>query len=323
MHHRRTGVEAQRRTQTLEKQPQANFPIRALERGVTTSEIGYAVFENVRRRLRAFLLLFISPWLAILLWGCPIENRLIFHPSPEVNRNPSELGLQFEDVFFRTQDGVRLHGWFIPHPEAHTTLIWFHGNAGNISHRLENIKLLHDLVRVHIFIFDYRGYGRSEGSVDEQGTYADGEAAVKYILQRAGTDSRRIVLFGRSLGAAVAAETALRFDSAGLILESSFASIAEMARAIFPFVPLRWLLRSKYDVLEKVRKIKTPLLVLHGDRDEIIPFAQGKMVFDVAPEPKQFYTIVGAEHNDTYIVGGEAYFQRLRAFIQALPKTRP
>lgn len=258
----------------------------------------------------------------VLLWGCPIENSLIFYPSADVSRNPSELGLSFEDVNFLTRDGVRLHGWFIPHREAHRTLIWFHGNAGNISHRLENIKLLHDKTGVHIFIFDYRGYGRSKGQISEQGAYLDGEAAVKYILERAGGDFHRIILFGRSLGTAVAAEMATRFDTAGLILESPFVSIAEMARVMFPLLPIRWLLKNKFDVLEKIRKIKTPLLVLHGDRDEIIPSAQGKRVFDAAPEPKQFHTILGAGHNDTYIVGGEAYFQRLRDFIQELATTR-
>ncbi len=273
--------------------------------------------------MSASRLLFVSALAPVLLGGCPIENRLIFHPSPQVNRDPSDLGLRFDEVFLRTQDGVRLHGWFVPHPEARATLIWFHGNAGNISHRLDNIKLLYERVRVHIFIFDYRGYGRSEGAVSEEGTYLDGEAAVKYVLRRVGGDSRAIVLFGRSLGAAVAAEMATRFDSAGLILESPFASIAEMGRVLFPFFPVQWLVSSKYDVLEKVRSIRAPLLVIHGDRDEIIPFAQGKMVFDAAPEPKTFHTIAGARHNDTYLVGGDAYFQLLRDFIQGLPKTRP
>jgi fermentation-respiration switch protein FrsA (DUF1100 family) len=219
-------------------------------------------------------------------------------------------------VFFTTRDGVGLNGWFIPHRDAHTALIWFHGNAGNISHRLENIKLLHDKVKIHIFIFDYRGYGRSEGKASEEATYLDAEAAIEYVRKRLAVDGKRIILFGRSLGAAVAVEMALRFESRVLILETPFASIREMARSVFPLLPIAPLLQTHYDVLDKIRKISTPLLVLHGDRDEIVPFAQGKMVFDAAPEPKKFYTIIGARHNDTYLVGGDPYFAALRDHIE-------
>ena len=252
----------------------------------------------------------------MLCSGCRIEDRFIFHPERLITRDPSQIGLAFEDVFFTTRDGLQLHGWFIPHQEARATLVWFHGNAGNISDRLLNIKLLHDNINADIFIFDYRGYGRSEGSTSEEGTYLDGEAAIQYLLGRPNAGARRLVLFGRSLGAAVAAEMAIRFDSSGLILESPFVSIQEMAGAIFPALPIGSLLRTRYDTIEKVRNLKTPLLVLHGDRDEVVPFSQGKKVYDVAPGPKTFYRIVGASHNDTFIVGGEKYFRALREFIE-------
>lgn len=253
-----------------------------------------------------------------LFGGCRIEDRFIFHPQHVIGRDPSDIGLEFEDVFFRTQDGIWLHGWFIPHQEARATFVWFHGNAGNISDRLLNIKLLHDRIKANIFIFDYRGYGRSKGAVSEEGTYLDGEAAIQYLMGRDDAGARQLVLFGRSLGAAVAAEMATRFNSLGLILESPFVSIREMARAIFPALPVGWLLRTRYDTMEKVRAIKTPLLVLHGDRDQTVPFAQGKRVFEAAPEPKKFHRISGASHNDTFIVGGEEYFGALRDFIEGL-----
>jgi fermentation-respiration switch protein FrsA (DUF1100 family) len=245
-----------------------------------------------------------------------MEANFIFYPSATIEHTPRQVGLEFEDVFFATRDDVRLNGWFIPHREARSTLVWFHGNAGNISHRVENIKLLHDKVKINIFIFDYRGYGRSEGRVSEEGTYLDGEAALDYVRERLDVKPKKIVLFGRSLGAAVAAEMANRYDSQGLILESPFVSIREMARVVFPLLPIGPLLQTRYDVREKIRKIKTPLLVLHGDRDEVVPFAQGKMVFDAAPEPKKFFTIAGAQHNDTYLVGGDSYFQQLQIFIE-------
>lgn len=266
-----------------------------------------------RARLKLWCLLVLWPW---LLWGCPLEEKLIFFPDARVARTPANWGLKFEDIYFIARDGVRLNGWFIPHPEATTTLLWFHGNAGNISHRLENIKLLHERVPIHIFIFDYRGYGRSDGKISEEGTYLDGEAALAYLRARPAIDPKRIVLFGRSLGAGVAAEIAVRAKDLPLILESPFVSIREMARASLPFLPIGALLRTRYDMVEKVRAVKTPILVLHGDRDEIVPFTQGREVFQAASAPKEFFTISGAGHNDTYVVGGDPYFAALKSFIE-------
>lgn len=253
--------------------------------------------------------------LPILVWGCPMEERFIYYPEARIDQTPRDLGLAFDDIYFTTSDGVRLNGWLVPSPGARRTLLWFHGNAGNISHRLENIKLLHEKLKVHIFIFDYRGYGRSEGTLSESGTYLDGEAAVQLLHSKRDVDPKTMVLFGRSLGAAIAAEMATRQDHLALILETPFASIRAMARAAFPLLPIGPLLRTRYDVLEKVKRIRVPLLVLHGDQDEIVPYAQGRQVFDAAPEPKQFFTIRGAHHNDTYVVGGENYFSALKNFI--------
>jgi uncharacterized protein len=262
-------------------------------------------------------LLFFTLLSTTLFGGCRIEDRFIFHPDHVTDRDPSHIGLTFENVFFKTQDGIRLHGWFIPHDEAHGTLVWFHGNAGNISDRVLNIKMLHDRINTNIFIFDYRGYGRSEGTISEKGTYLDGEAAIEYLLERNDAVRSRLILFGRSLGAAVAAEMATRFTPVGLILESPFVSIREMARAIFPSLPVGWLLRTRYDTMEKVRLVKTPILVLHGDRDATVPFSHGERVFEVASQPKSFHRIVGASHNDTFIVGGEEYYGALREFIKS------
>jgi fermentation-respiration switch protein FrsA (DUF1100 family) len=241
---------------------------------------------------------------------------MIFHPSAAIERTPRQAGLEFDDIFFTARDGVRLNGWFVPHREARSTLVWFHGNAGNIGHRVDNIKLLHDLVKVNIFIFDYRGYGRSEGAPTEEGTYLDGEAALALMRERLGVDgAERIVLFGRSLGAAVATEMATRFQSQALILESPFLSIAALARLFFPALPIGPFLQIRYDVQATIKKIKVPVLVLHGDRDGVVPFEQGKLVFAAAPEPKKFFIIAGADHNDTYVVGGEAYYRQLKEFI--------
>jgi len=260
---------------------------------------------------------------AIAPIGCRFEDRFIFHPSAEIIQTPRQVGLNFQDLYFTTADGVRLHGWFIPHREARATLVWFHGNAGNISHRVENIKLLHDKVKIDIFIFDYRGYGRSAGSVSEEGTYRDGAAALDLVRQQLGIDANNLLIFGRSLGAAVAAEMALRFPCRGLILEAPFTSIRDMAKTVFPVLPIGALLQTRFDVLDKVARVKVPLLVLHGDRDDLVPYEQGKKVFAAARAPKEFYTIHGASHNDTYRVGGDAYFDRLRGFVETVLSTRP
>ncbi|MFQ5542582.1 MAG: alpha/beta hydrolase, partial [Candidatus Binatia bacterium] len=243
-----------------------------------------------------------------------MEKSLIFYPISEIDQTPKELGLPFEDITFTTEDGVRLNGWFIPSTEGSLTLLWFHGNAGNISHRLDNIRLLHDKVKIHIFIIDYRGYGRSEGSVSEAGTYRDASAALQYLRSRKDLDPKKIVFYGRSLGAAVAVDLAVREEPLALIIETPFASVREMAKAVFPFLPIGPFLRTRFDTLEKVRKVRGPLLVLHGDQDDIVPYTQGQRIFEAAPEPKEFYTIRGAHHNDTFIVGGDPYFAALKDF---------
>jgi len=263
-------------------------------------------------RLNLFIFLILANFAA----ACGIENRIIFQPNTFLERTPHALGLEFEDIYFTARDGVRLNGWFIPFPASTSTLVWFHGNAGNMGDRLENIKLLHNYVNVNIFIFDYRGYGRSEGRPSEEGVYLDGEAALDRVKNKTrSAGARKTILFGRSLGAAVATEIATRFESDGLILESPFISVAEMARVVFPFLPIRPLLRTRFNIREKIEKIKVPLLVLQGDRDDVVPYEHGKRVFEAAPEPKKFFTIPGAAHNDTYIVGGKRYFQQLKEFI--------
>ena len=303
-----------------------------IKRKATTLSVARIPIESIRlqgaflnrmARRPGTLRLFTIAALFFLSTACRMEDKFIFQPSSIVEFTPREVGLEFDDVNFSTRDGALLNGWFIPHHGARSTLVWFHGNAGNIGHRVENIKLLHDKVRVNVFIFDYRGYGRSEGRASEEGTYLDGEAALELVYKKFGIDRRRTILFGRSLGAAVATEMANRFDSQGLILESPFVSIREMARVVFPFLPIGSLLKTRYDVREKIGKIKTPLLVLHGDRDEVVPFTQGKMVFEAAPEPKKFFAIAGAGHNDTYLTGGESYFQQLRNFIDGASSTHP
>ena len=251
-----------------------------------------------------------------------VINQLIYFPESTIYQDPGDLGLEFEDVYLTTSDGVRIHGWFVPGAGG-PTLLWFHGNGGNISHRVDNIAGLNRRLGVGILIIDYRGYGLSEGSPDEQGTYLDAEAAVAHALSRPDVDPERVVLFGRSLGCAVAAEMALRHEVYAVVLESPFTSISGMARRAYPFLPgLGLLVGNMYDTLDKAARIDAPVMVLHGDSDEIVPFEMGREVFEAAPEPKRFYRIRGAGHNDTYAVGGAPYLDALGSFL-AEPHSKP
>ena len=250
-----------------------------------------------------------------------LEKYLIFFPDRVLEMTPGDFAIPYQDVRFPASDGVGLHGWIVPTPAARLTLVWFHGNAGNISHRVENLGLLRRALPINIFIFDYRGYGLSDGrlaDLSEEATYSDADGALAYLRSRTDLRGTRLVYFGRSLGAAVAVEMARRQRPAGLILETPFTSIREMARVALPFLPIGGLVRTRYDSLAKIPEIEAPLLVLHGDQDDVVPFAQGRRLYEAARDPKTFYTIRGAHHNDTFVVGGRAYFDVWAQFLSGL-----
>ncbi len=253
--------------------------------------------------------------------------RLVFHPGRSNDSTmPDAYGLKYDDVTFRTEDGLDLNGWFFPGKKSTPddnlhTLLWFHGNAGNINRRLDNLKMLNDRVPVNVFIIDYRQFGKSEGRVSEKGTYLDARAALVYLHSRKDVDNDKIIFFGRSLGSAVAVELALKEKCCALVLETPFTSIKEMGKELYPFLCIALnFLKTKYDSLSKIKEIKVPLLILHGDKDELVPIEHGKKLFEEANQPKEFYTIPGAMHNDTHIVGGEEYFDVIRDFVKKLAK---
>jgi fermentation-respiration switch protein FrsA (DUF1100 family) len=244
------------------------------------------------------------------------EKRLIYYPATEVEVTPKALGLPFEEVSVDVEPGVRIHGWFIKAAKdpSVATILFSHGNAGNIADRLDRVLRFRD-IGADFLLYDYRGYGRSTGSPDEEGTYRDGRAAYDYLVNTRHVEPARLVLMGESLGCAVSIQLAIEKKAAGLAIEAPFASIAHMANAIYPFLPLGSFIRTRYDNLKKIPQLKMPLFVVQGARDEVIPVAQGKMVFDAAPQPKQYLAIEGAHHNDVYVIGGAAYRNALQAFI--------
>ncbi|MBI3596398.1 MAG: alpha/beta hydrolase [Nitrospirae bacterium] len=275
-------------------------------------------------RLGGWLGEWLSEWLrwwavgSFLMVGCGIDKPFIYHPEQEIKATPESVGLSYENIYFQSADGVRLNGWFVPGPDPSNVMIWFHGNGGNIGHRVKKLRLIHDDLGLSIFIFDYRQYGQSGGSVTEEGTYWDARAALEYVKSRTGLLALRIIYFGESLGSAVAVDLALKAPPRALILESPITSIHDMARAKLPYLPVGFLIDDKYDSFSKIRKIHVPLLILHGDRDEVVPFDQGRRLFEAANPPKEFYVIPGAHHNDTYIVGGQPYWEAMKKFLDRL-----
>ncbi len=257
--------------------------------------------------------------LAVTILLLAFERRLVYFPSRGLDLQPGDLGLAHEEAFLAAEDGVRIHAWLLPAAGARRLILVCHGNAGNLSHRLRRAREMQRRLGASVLLFDYRGYGRSEGSPDEQGTSRDARAAWRYATGTKGLPPSSIVLFGESLGAAVAAQLALEKPARALVLESPFTSIPDMARVAYPFLPpVGPLIRTRYETLAKAPRLALPLLVLHGERDEVVPIAQGRRVFEAAAGPKRFVAIPGAGHNDTYLAGGQPYWDALAAFLDSV-----
>ena len=244
-------------------------------------------------------------------------EKQIFFPDPYLYCTPAEAALDFEDLWFETGDGIRLHGWLVPAPSSPVLLLFCHGNAGNISHRVDNIRRLYD-VGISVLIFDYRGYGRSGGAITEAGFYLDAEAAYELARNRAEAAGQKLVIFGRSLGGIAAVHLASSRSCSGVILESTFTHMAAMAKEHFPLPVPESLLRDKLNSVDKIGRITAPVLFFHGDSDDIVPLRLGQELYAATKAPKEFVTLVGAGHNDTYFVGGSEYFQKFRGFIDKL-----
>jgi fermentation-respiration switch protein FrsA (DUF1100 family) len=244
-------------------------------------------------------------------------DRMIFQPSHDVGTLPEQLAVDVEEVFLESEDGVRVHAYYLPASGASRAILFLHGNAGNAWHRLPNAL---ELSRrgADVLLLDYRGYGRSEGVPSESGVYADARAALAYVISERGIPEHRILLFGRSLGGAVAIDLAQERGLAGVILESTFTTAADVSRELLR-PPFGWLAAplcyGRFDSRSKIRSLRSPLLFFHGDQDEIIPVQLGRRLFEAAPQPKAFETIVGAGHNDTVWVGGKPYFDRIERFL--------
>lgn len=258
--------------------------------------------------------------LALVAWLTAVgvlvlqEKRVIFQPSRPLRTEPSDFALQADVLRVTTGDGMVLHGWWI-NRLSETVVIWYHGNAGNIADRLDNARWFVDRFNVAVVLVDYRGYGQSTGTPSEAGLYLDGLAIYDEVRRR-GVGDKDIVLFGRSLGAAVALEVARERSARALVIEAAFSSVPALARSHYWFVP-RVAVRTRMDNMSKISALSLPIMILHGDRDAIVPLDHARQLQEVAGDGVRLHIIAGAGHNDTYLVGGEPYDEAWRVFLTA------
>lgn len=258
-------------------------------------------------------------YLGVILMLLFLENRLIY-PAPRYPAGDWEAAhLPHEDVHFTSADGTKLHGWLVEHPQPRAVILYCHGNGEHVAYNDDLLAMLRDKFRVSVFAFDYRGYGRSEGEPFETGILEDAEAAQAWLAERTGLAQKDIVLMGRSIGGGVAVHLAAKNGARGLILESTFSSLPEAAAGQFPWLPVGWLMKNRYDSVTKIAAYKGPLLQSHGDCDSLISMSLAKKLFDAAAEPKEFYCVSGGDHNCTQPV---EYYQKLDEFLDKLPSAK-
>lgn len=257
-------------------------------------------------------------WLA-LRW---FEQRSVYAPSRRLDATPRDVGLDYEDVEFVAEDNARLHGWWIPHPAARGTLLYCHGNGLNIANRVTICRDLHTL-GVNIFIFDYRGYGLSRGWPTERGLYRDARAAYEVVRARYDdAEEPPVIVYGASLGAAVAAQLALDKPVRGVIFEAGFTSAVDVGERLFPWLPVRLLATQRYDAAARVARLTVPKLFAHSRRDPLIPFDLGKALFDAAAQPKEFFELTGG-HDEGGWYETPAFWQTLAAFVDRVLPPAP
>lgn len=241
------------------------------------------------------------------------QPSMIFYPSREMVAKPSDWGLEYSDVQLVSGDGVALHGWYIPHPGAQRAVLFLHGNGGNISHRGDSVPIFHRL-GFNVLIIDYRGYGQSKGRPSEAGLYQDAASAWRYLTETREFAHQDIVIFGRSLGGAVAAQLASQVDAGALILESTLSTARDFAASAFPFLSHVLYVRYDFNSAARLQQVNYPVLVLHSPADQIMPYRLGEKLYAAAREPKQFVALRG-DHNSGFLLSQPGYEQALGEFI--------
>jgi fermentation-respiration switch protein FrsA (DUF1100 family) len=244
-----------------------------------------------------------------------LEYKSLYFPFSRIEATPAELNLNYENIAVTARDGIEISGWFVPAVKPRATILFCHGNGGNISHRLEKIKMF-NFLNLNVLIFDYRGYGKSKGRPSENGLYLDAEAVYEYLVNKRNISPRKIIAYGESLGGSVAVDLAERREMGGVIIEEGFTSVGDMAKKILPWIPA-FIYKSEFDALRKVKNIKSPILIFHSTDDEVVPFEQGRRLFDEAPEPKEFVRLKGG-HNNAFLVSQELFMGKIDSFVNRL-----
>ncbi len=269
-----------------------------------------------------FILVVLASYGLLIVVVYLMQGRMLYLPNVAgraLAMTPVDIGLDYQDVFIDTADGVTLHGWFIA-GRSSEVLLFFHGNAGNISHRLDSIRQFQEL-GLSVLIIDYRGYGQSGGSTTEQGIYRDADAAWRYLTEPRGISASDIVIFGRSLGGSAASWLAAQYQPLALVVESSFTSVPDVAEELYPWLPVRWISRFSHATLDYVRDVHCPILVVHSRDDDIIPFHHGEAIFAAANEPRTLLVLRGS-HKDAFLLDERTYIEGMRTFVSSLADNR-
>jgi len=250
------------------------------------------------------VVLFVAYWgLGVILYF--MQPQFLYSPVREVPYTPDELGLDFEDVVFQSEDGLKLNGWYVPAGNSNLTVLFCHGNGGNMMHCLDSINILYNL-GLNCFIFDYRGYGKSDGKPSEEGTYLDARAAYEWLTDVKKISPDNIIIFGRSLGGSIATQLASKVKAKSLIVESAFTSYADIGKKFYPYMPVRWFARFNYNTIDYIKAVHCPVMIIHSRNDEVVPFEFGLELYEASNEPNKFVEIFGS-HNDGFLVSSERY----------------
>ena len=262
-----------------------------------------------------FLIVFIT--YSVVGWSLYfLQSRFLYSPVKEITYTPADINLAFEKIALKTEDGLKISAWYVPADNAKYTVLFCHGNAGNMTHRLDSINILNE-IGLNCLIFDYRGYGDSQGKPSEEGTYRDARAAWKWLTEQKKTTAERIILFGRSLGGSVVANLATEVNPKGIVLESAFTSYEEIGKKFYPYMPVHLFAKFNYKTIDSVRRIHCPVLFIHSRNDKIIPFELGLRLYEAASEPKKFVEIVGS-HNDGFMFSGDIYTKGWQEWLELI-----
>ncbi len=265
-----------------------------------------------RRRVLRGLRLALFAYLGVVVLLMLLENWLVYHPVKATSQWEAPPTPEIQDIDLTSADGARVHGWWLPCPGSKSALLYFHGNAGNLSWRGKSVVKLRDQLGVSVLIVDYPGYGKSEGRPSEQGCYQCADAAYAWVKDEQAIAPKNILIYGKSLGGGVAVHLASRNDHRALILVKTFTSAPEVGGRMFPWLPVRWIMRNRFASIDRITDCGRPVFIAHGDVDEIIPFPLGKKLFEAAGEPKHFYSMPGVRHNDAI---PDEMFAELKAFL--------